>query len=348
MIHRHPTKQISVGKVKIGGEAPISVQSMVKSKATGEIIREIQELESSGCELVRIAVPDFKETKRIREIKKETQIPIIADIHYNYKLAIKSIEEGVDKIRINPGNIGGKDKVKEIVRCLKEYNIPMRIGVNSGSLEAHLLQKYGAPTANALKESILQWVNIIEDMGFTQLVLSVKSSDPLIMMESYRLVAQECNYPLHIGVTAVGGGMCGIVRSAIGIGSLLCDGIGDTIRVSLTGSSIEEVKVGKEILLSLGLRKGIQIISCPTCGRCEIDVLGVAEELRNKLSSYKITSSIRIAVMGCIVNGPGEARDADLGVTGSQRKGVIFKKGKIIKRVLKNEIIDALLRELKL
>ncbi|MBI4722417.1 MAG: flavodoxin-dependent (E)-4-hydroxy-3-methylbut-2-enyl-diphosphate synthase [Candidatus Stahlbacteria bacterium] len=357
MIKRKLTKQVNVGGVKIGGGSAISVQSMTKSKSVKEIINEIKVLEKTGCDLVRIAVPNFETARQIKKIKQEISIPLIADIHFNHLLAIESIKAGADKIRINPGNIGGKEKVKEIVRCLKDYYIPMRVGVNSGSLEADLLKKYKKPTALALTESIVRWVKVIEDFDFDQMVLSVKSADLAFSVEAYRIVAQKFNYPLHIGITEASGGIPGIVRSAIGIGILLAEGIGDTIRVSLTGSSMDEVKVGKEILMSLGLKQGIQIISCPTCGRCSLDVQRLVKEIEEKVGAYcsAIAESrkgvdntpLRIAVMGCIVNGPGEAKEADFGVTGSGGTGVIFKNGKIIKKVAKSKIVDILLEEIK-
>ncbi len=350
MIKRKLTKQVRVGNVQIGGGAPISIQSMSKSKTTKEIIKEIHRLEKAGCDLIRIAIPDFDHARQVKQIKSEINIPLIADVHYNYKLAIESMKQGADKIRINPGNIGGKEKVKEVIKCLKDYGVSMRVGVNSGSLEADLIKKYGKSTAPALSESILRWVKIIEDFDFDQMVLSVKSSDPCITIDAYRLVSNEVNYPLHIGVTATSGGLSGTIRSAVGIGTLLAEGIGDTIRVSLTGDPEEEVKIGNEILKSLDLRdEEIQIIACPTCGRCNIDVGALVQEVKEKLNSCRneIPLPLRIAVMGCIVNGPGEAREVDFGVTGSGNKGVIFKDGKIIKKVAKNKIVDTLLEEIK-
>lgn len=338
------TKQVKVGKVLIGGSAPISIQSMTKTKTIPEIIREIKELQSAGCELVRIAVPDFDHARALKKIKKEVETPIIADIHYNYRLALEAIKSGADKIRINPGNIGSKERVKEIVKCAKEYNIPIRIGVNSGSLEPDLRSKYGA-TAKAFYESAKRWTKIIENFGFTQLVLSLKSSDPLTTISAYRKVSKELNYPLHLGVTAVSGGVPGIVKSTIGIGTLLLEGIGDTIRVSLTGPSIEEIKVGKEILMALNLSKGIQIIACPTCARCEIDVEKLCSEVESRINSYN-GKPLRIAVMGCIVNGPGEAKDADFGITGGKGMGFIFKKEKVIKKVPEDKIVAALMEEI--
>jgi (E)-4-hydroxy-3-methylbut-2-enyl-diphosphate synthase len=299
--------------------------------------------------LIRVAIPDFKSVDKIKEIKRQIKIPLIADIHFNHRLAIESIKAGADKIRINPGNIGGVPKVKEVVKALKDYGIPMRVGANSGSLEPDLLKKYGKPTAIALSESICRWVKIIEDMEYDKMVLSVKSSDPIITIEAYRIIAKKLNYPLHLGVTAVSLGLGGMVKSVIGIGSLLADGIGDTIRVSLTGKSIDEVRLGNEILKSLGLRDGeVQIIACPTCGRCGINVESLVKEVEAGLNSLALTKSgLRIAVMGCVVNGPGEARDVDFGITGSGNIGVIFKKGEIIKKVPKDKIVATLLEEIK-
>ncbi|MCK4352302.1 flavodoxin-dependent (E)-4-hydroxy-3-methylbut-2-enyl-diphosphate synthase [candidate division WOR-3 bacterium] len=347
---RKLTKQVKVGNVKIGGGAIVSVQSMTKSKNLLEIIKEIKELESLGCELIRVAIPDFESVKKIKKIKKETHIPLIADIHFNYKLAIESIKQGADKVRMNPGNIGSKEKVREVVKYAKDYNIPIRIGVNSGSLEKDILSKYGSSTSDALFESIKKWVKIIEDFGFDSLVLSAKSSDTNTTIETYRKISRELNYPLHIGVTATGSGIQGMVRSSIGIGTLLSEGIGDTLRVSLTGSSRDEVKLGHEILKSLGFKKKEpQIIACPTCGRCEINVEKLANEVEKGLNSVGAycNTPLRIAVMGCIVNGPGEARDADFGVTGGKGKGIIFRKGKIIKKVAENKIVATLLEEIK-
>jgi (E)-4-hydroxy-3-methylbut-2-enyl-diphosphate synthase len=358
MIKRKITKQVTVGNVKIGGGAPVSVQSMIKPKRGSglrtnrakEIIGEIHRLQFAGCELIRIAVPDFPAAKRIKQIKQETDIPIIADIHFNYKLAIEAAKNGADKIRINPGNIGSREKVRQVVECMKDYGIPIRVGVNSGSLEADILKKYGRPSAPALAESMCRWVKIIEDFGFDKMVLSMKSSDPLVTIDTYRLVSDKLDYPLHVGVTAASGGIAGIVRTSIGIGALLVDGIGDTIRVSLTGDSRDEVKAGREILMSLGLREGIYIMSCPTCDRCEIDVEGLALEIEEKLSLEKwihTEKSLRIAVMGCIVNGPGEAKDADFGVAGSRDACAIFKKGKVVRKVSQDKIVDALLKEIE-
>ncbi|MDI6840394.1 MAG: flavodoxin-dependent (E)-4-hydroxy-3-methylbut-2-enyl-diphosphate synthase [bacterium] len=347
MISRKLTKQVQVGGVKIGGGVPISIQSMTKSKTIKAIIKEIKGLESIGCDLVRIAIPDFDSARKIKEIKSETRIPIIADIHYNYRLAIESIKAGADKVRINPGNIGGKERVKEVVRCAKDYGVPIRVGVNSGSLEHDILQKYSRPTAGALVESVKKWVQIIEDFGFDSLVLSLKSSDTYTTVEAYRKISNELNYPLHIGVTATSPGIPGIVRSAVGIGTLLSEGIGDTIRVSVTGSSIDEVKLGKEILHSLHLRdEEPQIISCPTCGRCEIPVEKLVYKVKRELLNG-IKKPLQIAVMGCIVNGPGEAMDADFGVTGGNGIGIIFKKGKIIKKVAEDKIVATLMDEIR-
>lgn len=345
MIKRKLTKQVTVGNVKVGGGALVSVQSMTKEKTTNAIIKEIKELESLGCDLVRIAIPDFKAAREVKTIKPKVSIPIIADIHFNYRLAIEAIKSGADKVRINPGNIGSKNKVKEVVKCARDSGIPIRIGVNSGSLEKELLAKYGSPKPEALVESIKRWVNYIESLDFDQLVLSLKSSDTYTTIEAYRQISQELNYPLHIGVTATGTGISGMVRSCIGIGSLLTEGIGDTLRVSLTGPARDEVKLGHEILKALHLKDAVpQIIACPTCGRCEIDVAALVNKVEKGLNGIK--KPLQIAIMGCVVNGPGEARDADFGITGRKDEVFIFKKGEIIKTVPENKAVAALLEEI--
>ncbi|MDD5529985.1 MAG: flavodoxin-dependent (E)-4-hydroxy-3-methylbut-2-enyl-diphosphate synthase [bacterium] len=349
LINRRITKEVKIGNNLIGGKNPILIQSMTKSSSISAIIKEINVLESMKCEIIRIAVPDFKTARAIKKIKKETSIPIVADIHFNYRLAIESIENGADKIRINPGNIGGKEKVKTVINCAKEHNIPIRVGINSGSLEKQLLTKYGSPVAEALVESAEIWVKTIEDMGFDKMVLSIKSSDTLETIIAYRKISSKLNYPLHLGITAASGGNIGIVRSSVGIGTLLAEGIGDTIRVSLTGTSVEEVKIGYEILKTLNIRENnIQIVACPTCGRCQINVLKLVNKIEKELNkiSYKPKSAIKIAVMGCVVNGPGEAKDADFGITGGKEEGIIFKKGKIIKKVLEKNIVSVLMEEI--
>jgi len=343
---RKYTKRVWVGRVQIGGGAPISIQSMTNTKTVKETIEQIHSLEQEGVDIVRIAVPDIDTAMRIKEIKPNIKTPLVADIHYDYRLAIESIKQGADKIRINPGNIGGKEKIKEIVKCAKDYNIPIRIGVNSGSLERDLIEKFAKSTSEALVESALRNIKILEDLAFYNIVVSVKSSDTKTTIEANRCLSAATDYPLHIGVTEAGITEVGTIRSSIAIGALLLDGIGDTIRVSLTASPIEEVRVAKEILKSLSLREGASVISCPTCKRCEIDVEGIARELLKRINGIKKT--LKIAVMGCIVNGPGEAKDADFGITGGKSTGIIFRKGKIIKKVPKERIIDELVEEVTL
>ncbi len=346
-------KQIKVGSVKIGGDAPVSIQSMVKCPIEDckGVIREIREMEKAGCDIVRIAIPNMEATKYIKEIKKQVPLPLVADVHFNHKIALKSIEQGMDMIRINPGNIGGKERLKSVVNLAKERGVPIRIGVNSGSIEKDIEKKYGQ-TPRALTESVRRNVKIMEDMGFIDIVISAKSSNTLFTIETYRQIAREFSYPLHIGVTEAGLAFEGTIKSAIAIGSLLTDGIGDTIRVSLTASSTEEVRVAKEILFSAGLRKrDVEIISCPTCGRCSIDVQKLAHLLMKRLDRLPITDyrlPIKIAVMGCLVNGPGEARDADFGITGGKGKGMIFRGDEIIKTVSEERLLDALLNEIRI
>jgi (E)-4-hydroxy-3-methylbut-2-enyl-diphosphate synthase len=343
---RKYTKKVWVGGVQIGGGAPISIQSMTNTKTVKETIEQIHLLENEGVDIVRIAVPDLDTATKIKEIKANIKTPLVADIHFNHKLAIESIKQGVDKIRINPGNIGSKEKIKEIVKCAKDYNIPIRIGVNSGSLEKDLFAKFTKPTKEALVESALRSIKILEDLDFYNTVVSVKSSDPKTMIETNRLLSTSTDYPLHIGVTESGIIEVGTIRSSLAIGALLLYGIGDTIRVSLTASPVEEVRVAKEILKSLGLREGVSVISCPTCKRCEIDVEGIARELLKRINGIK--KPLKIAVMGCVVNGPGEAKDADFGITGGKNSGVIFRKGKVLKKVPKEHIIDELMEEVAL
>jgi len=342
MIKRRFTREVKVGNVKIGGDSPVSIQSMTKTRNTLDIIREVKELESAGCDIVRIAVPDRESAKRIKRIKRETSLPIVADIHYDYKLALLSIECGANKIRINPGNIGGRGKINEIAMSASRHNIPIRVGINSGSLEKDILQKYGRPTPDGLVESAIRNVKILEDAGFYDIVISMKSPDVLTTIESYKLLSQKVNYPFHLGVTEAGFGNPGVIKSSIGIGTLLYVGIGDTIRVSLTGPSTDEVKVAKEILKSLGLSDSSPtLISFPTCGRCEIDIEKIAKEVEKRL--LEIKRPLKIAVMGCTVNGPGEAREADFGITGGKGVGIIFKRGKVMKKVKESELVDSLM-----
>jgi (E)-4-hydroxy-3-methylbut-2-enyl-diphosphate synthase len=348
MVARKNTKTIYVGKVPIGGENPIVVQSMTKTDTADveSTLRQIKSLEALGCEIIRLAVPDMNAAKSLAKIKKSIRIPMIADIHFNWRLALEAIEQGVDGLRINPGNIGAKWKTKEVVTAAKERGIPIRIGVNAGSLEKELLKKYGHPRPEALVESAGRHIQILEELNFTDIKVSLKASGVLKTVEAYRLFSERYSYPLHIGISEAGPPPRGIIKSSVGLGILLSEGIGDTIRVSLTADPEEEVRVAYEILKSLGLRKkGIDIISCPTCGRCRIDLKGLATEVEYRLRD--IDKTITIAVMGCVVNGPGEAREADFGIAGAKGRGILFKKGKIIKKLPEEELLDALLKEIE-
>lgn len=345
---RKNTKPVRCGNVYIGGGHPISVQSMTTTNPQDVIatVAEIHRLEEVGCDIVRIAVPNMEAAKSIRKIKSNIKIPLIADIHFDYRLAIESIQQGIDGLRLNPGNIGDKNRVREVVKAAKERNIPIRIGVNAGSLEKNLLEKYGHPTAGAMVESALQHIAILEEMDFTNIVVSLKASDIRLTVEAYRKMAEESIYPLHLGITEAGTLWSGTIKSSIGIGAMLLDGIGDTIRVSLTGDPVEEVRVGRQILKSLGLLSdGINIISCPTCGRCQINLIRLANEIESKLS--KIDKPIKVAVMGCAVNGPGEAREADIGIAGGVDSALLFKKGEIIKKVPEDQIVNVLIEEIQ-
>lgn len=344
---RKETRKIKVGNVYIGGDSNIAIQSMTNTdtrdvKAT---INQILKLEAAGCDIVRCAVPDMEAAEAIKEIVKEINIPLVADIHFDYRLALKAIENGVSKLRINPGNIGSIERVKIVAEAAKAKNIPIRIGVNSGSLEKDLLKKYGKVCAEALVESALNHVRILEDVNFKDIVISIKSSDVGQMIESYKLISEKVDYPLHVGVTEAGTIWRGTIKSSVGIGAILSQGIGDTIRVSLTGDVVEEVKVGKEILKSLGyINEGVKFISCPTCGRTQIDLIKIAEEVESRLAD--LNKNIKVAVMGCAVNGPGEAREADIGIAGGNGEGLIFKKGEIIKKVKEENLVEELLNEI--
>lgn len=348
MIKRKKTREVKIGKVKIGGNNPIAVQSMCDTdtrdvKAT---VAQIKTLEKAGCEIVRVAVPDMKAAQALGKIKKQIKIPLVADIHFDYRLALEAVKQGVDKLRINPGNVGAKEKVKAVVRTAQEADVPIRIGVNSGSIEKDLLEKYGPATPRVAVESALRHIKILEDLGFFEIVISLKFSDVLRTVEAYRLISKRVDYPLHLGVTEAGTRFGGTVKSSIGLGILLSEGIGDTIRVSLTGETVEEVKVGCEILKSLGLREfGPILISCPVCGRCEIDLPGLAKKVEQAIA--KIKKPIKVAVMGCVVNGPGEAKEADVGIAGGKRAAAIFVKGKVIKTVSEKKILPALLKEIE-
>lgn len=347
MITRKQTKKIKVGNTFIGGDSDITVQSMTNTdtrdiKAT---VNQISQLEKAGCDIIRCAVLDMDAANAIKEITKEIEIPLVADIHFDYRLALAAIKNGVSALRINPGNIGDESRVLEVAKACLDKNIPIRIGVNSGSLEKNLLAKYGKVCAEALVESALGHVKILESNNFSDIAISIKSSNVVQMIESYRLISEKVNYPLHVGVTEAGTIFGGTIKSAVGIGTLLAEGIGDTIRVSLTDDPIEEIKVGKEILKSLGYAKGgIEFISCPTCGRTQLDLIKIAKEVEQRLTGNH--KKLKVAVMGCVVNGPGEAREADIGIAGGKGEGLIFKKGVIVKKVKEEELADELLREI--
>ncbi|MDY3827205.1 MAG: flavodoxin-dependent (E)-4-hydroxy-3-methylbut-2-enyl-diphosphate synthase [Clostridium sp.] len=347
-MNRLDTRKVMVKDVPIGGKSEIVIQSMTNTdtRDVNKTIEQIKELYMAGCQIVRCAVLDMEAAEAIKEIVQLSPIPVVADIHFDYKLALKVIENGISALRINPGNIGSKDRVLMVVKAAKEKNIPIRIGVNSGSLEKEILAKYGKPTAEALVESALKHVKILEELDFYDIVISIKSSDVQTMIEAYRLMSQKCDYPLHLGVTESGTTFKGTIKSSIGIGTLIAEGIGDTIRVSLTSNPVDEIKVAKEILKALGERKeGIEFVSCPTCGRTQIDLIGIANEVEKRLEN--INKNIKVAVMGCVVNGPGEAREADIGIAGGIGEGLIFKKGQIIKKVKENELVNELMKEIE-
>ncbi len=342
------TRVIKVGNRLIGGDNPISVQSMTntRTKDIDSTIEQIKKLEASGCDIIRLAITDNEDAQAIKEIKKKIRIPMIADIQYDYKLALKSIENGIDGLRINPGNIGSLDKVKEIVKACKDNQISIRIGVNSGSIKKEFLKKYGGVNENSMVYSALEQVRLLESLDFTDIKISLKASNVPLTIKSYYKMAELCNYPLHLGITEAGPAWRGTIKSAVGIGSLLSQGIGDTIRISLTGDPVEEVRVAREILKSLDLLKeGIEIISCPTCGRTEIDLIDIVKQAEERLES--INKHIKVAIMGCPVNGPGEAREADIGLAGGKGEGLIFRKGKIIKKVKEDKLLDALIEEIE-
>lgn len=341
-------REVTVGGVKIGGNAPVSIQSMTNTdtRNVAETVNQIRRLETAGCQIIRVAVPDMEAARAVGEIKKQITIPLVSDIHFDYRLALECIKNGVDKVRINPGNIGDREKVKAVADACRERNIPIRIGVNGGSLEKELLKKYGKPTSDALVESALSHVKILEDLDFSDIIVSIKVSDVPTMLEAYRKFDKLKDIPLHVGVTEAGTKQAGMVKSAVGIGALLSQGIGNTMRVSLTADPVEEIYAAKEILKVLGLRKqGAELISCPTCGRTRIDMIPIAEEMEKRLRD--IDKDIKVAVMGCAVNGPGEAREADIGVAGGVGEGLIFKKGEILRKVKEDEIIPALMEEIE-
>ncbi len=341
-------KTVNVGGVKIGGKNPVSIQSMTNTdtKDVEKTVEQIKRLETAGCEIIRVAVLDMDAAKAVGEIKKQINIPLVSDIHFDYRLALECIKNGVDKVRINPGNIGDKERVKQVADACRERGIPIRIGVNGGSLEKDILQKYKKPTADALVESALRHVEILDDLNFFDVLVSIKVSDVPTMISAYRKFDKLNDIPLHIGVTEAGTQNIGMIKSAVGIGSLLSEGIGNTMRVSLTADPVEEIYAAKEILKILGLKKqGAELISCPTCGRTKINMIPIAEEMEKRLKD--VNKNIKVAVMGCAVNGPGEAREADIGVAGGVGEGLIFKKGEIIKKVKEEDIISSLMEEIE-
>lgn len=334
------TRAVKVGDIIIGGDNNIIIQSMTNTMTSDveATVAQIKRLEEAGCQLVRMTINNIEAAEAIKKIRKKVTIPLVADIHFDYKLALAAMENGIDKLRINPGNIGADENVTKVVQMAKEKNIPIRIGVNSGSLEKEILKKYGSPTADAMVESAMYHIGLLEKNDFHDIIVSLKSSNVKMMVEAYRKISEKVNYPLHLGVTEAGTAFQGTVKSAVGIGSLLVDGIGNTIRVSLTEDPVEEIKVAKEILKVLGLiEAGVEIVSCPTCGRTEIDLIGLAKKVEKEFE--KENRKIKIAVMGCVVNGPGEAREADYGVAGGKGEGVLFKKGQIVKKVKESEIL---------
>lgn len=348
MIQRKKTQQIKIGNIYIGGDAPIAVQSMTNTDTRNveATLGQIRALRTAGCDIVRLAVPDMAAADALYDITRGVNMPMVADIHFDYRLALKAIENGVAKLRINPGNIGSREKVEIVAKACLDQGIPIRIGVNSGSLEKDLLEKYGGPKPEALVESALRHVAILDEVNFRDVVISIKSSNVERTIEAYRLLSRKTDLPLHIGVTEAGTLWRGTIKSAVGIGTLLAEGIGDTLRVSLTGDPVEEIKVGREILKAVGhLKDGIEFVSCPTCGRTEIDLIGIANEVERRLEGVK--KDIKVAVMGCVVNGPGEARDADIGIAGGKGVGLIFKKGIIIRQVREEELVEALLAEIE-
>lgn len=346
-LERKKTKEVKIGRMRIGGGQPVCIQSMCNTdtRDVEATVKQILALENAGCELVRVAVPDMAAADAIGEIKKKIHIPLVADIHFDYRLALRVMELGIDKVRINPGNIGDEERVRQVVTMAKEKKIPIRIGVNSGSLEKELLEKYGGVTPAGLVESALKHVRILEKYEFYDIVVSIKASDVPFSIEAYRLLSEAIPYPVHVGITEAGTPYVGTVKSAVGIGTILAMGIGDTIRVSLTGDPVEEIRAAKEILKSLGLRKfGPELVSCPTCGRTQIDLISIANEVERRCQG--IQKNIKVAVMGCVVNGPGEARDADVGIAGGKGVGLLFQKGEIIRKVPEEKLVDALMQEI--
>ena len=347
-MYRDNTREVRIGNKMIGAGHPIMIQSMTNTKTEDveATVSQIHELEQAGCDIIRCAVPTMEAAKALGEIKKHITIPLVADIHFDYRLAIAAMENGADKIRINPGNIGSTERVQAVVDVAKERNIPIRVGVNSGSLEKHILEIYGKVTAEGIVESALDKVKIIEDLGYDNLVISIKSSDVMMCVKAHELIADKTKYPLHVGITESGTVTSGNIKSAVGLGLILNQGIGDTIRVSLTGNPVEEIRSAKLILKTLGLRQGgISVVSCPTCGRTQIDLIGLAEKVEKMVTKYD-DLNIKVAVMGCVVNGPGEAKEADIGIAGGIGEGLLIKKGEIIRKVKEEDLLDALRQEL--
>ena len=348
MMERHKTREVKIGNRIIGGNHPIAIQSMTNTKTENiaATVAQIQQLTKAGCEIIRCAVPTMEAAKALKEIKKQIAIPLVADIHFDYRLAIAAMENGADKIRINPGNIGSADRVKAVVDEAKSRNIPIRVGVNSGSLEKNLVEKYHGVTAEGIVESALDKVKMIEDMGYDNLVISIKSSDVMMCVKAHELIASKTDHPLHVGITEAGTLISGNIKSSIGLGLILSQGIGDTIRVSLTGDPIEEIKSAKLILRTLGLRKGgIEVVSCPTCGRTQINLIQLANQVETMVAEFPL--DIKVAVMGCVVNGPGEAREADIGIAGGNGQGILFKKGEIVKKVAGDKLVQTLMEEIE-
>ena len=345
---RRTTKKIYIGNVPVGGDAPISVQSMTctKTEDVASTVDQILRLQDAGCEIVRVAVPTREAAEAIGQIKTKIQIPLVADIHFDYRLAVEAIRQGADKIRINPGNIGSKDRVKKILTMAKKRSVPVRIGVNAGSLEKKVIKKYGGITAEGLVESVLDQLRLFQEVAFEDVVLSIKASDVVLMIEANRLLSQKVDFPLHLGVTEAGTPRSGILRSAVGIGTLLAEGIGDTLRVSLTGDPVEEVRAGHDILKSLRLRqRGLTILSCPTCGRLQTRLISIVEEVERALS--EVQKPLTIALMGCAVNGPGEAKEADIGIACGRKSALLFKKGKVIRKLKEEDIVKTLIQEVR-
>lgn len=344
------SRQIRIGKVSVGGGAPVTVQSMTKTdtRDVSATVAQIKSLEKAGCDIVRLAVPDMDAALALGKIRKQTKIPIVSDIHFDYRLALEAVRQGVDGMRINPGNIGAKYRIKAVVDAVRERGIPIRIGVNSGSLEKDILKKHGSPTPEALAESALRHVSILEDLDFRDIKISVKSTDVRKMIAAYRILAEVTDYPLHLGVTEAGTYEMGTIKSSVGIGTLLAEGIGDTIRVSLTGDPVDEIDVGIKILKSLGIRRnGIELISCPGCGRLEIDLMKLVRDVEDRIAGIELPRPIKIAILGCVVNGPGEASEADIGIAGGRGKGMLYKDGKLVRSFKEGEIVDELVKELE-